>query len=958
MASGCLNLLLANPLAAEESGLIRAGDSWRYFRGRTEPALPGIDWRVVAFDDSAWEAGPSGLGYGDADDATDLVDMGGRYASIYLRKKFLLADPADVRWLILRADYEDGFAVFLNGTEVLRRNLPGAPGSPVPFDARATTWRASLKAEEFDLTSFRGLLVAGENVLAIQVHEDLGGVVGVSMVPELLANFQRGPFIQNAGPTHMEIIWRTPVPATSVVEYGPTSSLGQTAGSEVQATNHVVRLTDLEPGTLYHYRVISSGGNDTAVSDVRSFRTLKSAGAIRFAVLGDSGSGLRPQLNVARAIRDLAPDLVMHAGDVVYPSFTAGLADTHCLSVYQRHMQGTPYFFAFGNHDIYDGDAHYLDAFHLPTNQVTGTEHYYSFDHGDAHFAVLYQPMAHQYLLTPGNPQHTWLAADLAATTKPWKFVVLHLPLFTSAHHRHDDANWNGVVDTEEVRAAVLPLARQWGVQLVISAHAHVYERFAPVEGVHTLVSGAGGGSLYPFVERDAASAQMWSRYHTVLITVQGDELTLEAFSDTGIRFDQATIRRAPPGPRVYQAAWHTPAWPPSSPALDGNVTGEVFDLVGEAIPSLPGEFSNPGRLRVDHDRTDLHVGLEQLMIPAGSDVFLFVESPRLAGVTQLAGLGNGIVDPEAEGADGLDFLENLAFTNFTPAVGCVLGDEMADRTIRGFARSAGPLAAGQGIFRLEKGLPSVAGARIRQFNRSPEGAGEPGEQNADFVVVSIPLSELGGLPAGERIRVGLVVGGNRVETNNVAQARWLDRSFVGSLLLGSGLGPLLLQGVEVQLAPDPDPDRDGIGTEEELRLGLDPLNSDTDGDGLQDGWELTFGFNPLSAPGAGEALEDPDGDGLTNAEEQVFGSHPRDPASGLKLEARMLTGGGVRLSWPARPGWRFMLQSAGRPEGEFADVEGAGFPREATAQVETFDLSRADLDAASQRFFRLVYLP
>ena len=36
------------------------------------------------------------------------------------------------------------------------------------------------------------------------------------------------------------------------------------------------------------------------------------------------------------------------------------------------------------------------------------------------------QPFQHK--LTPGNSQHTWLVNDLAATTKPWKIIITHLP--------------------------------------------------------------------------------------------------------------------------------------------------------------------------------------------------------------------------------------------------------------------------------------------------------------------------------------------------------------------------------------------------------------------------------------------------------------------------------------------------------------------------------------------------
>ena len=70
----------------------------------------------------------------------------------------------------------------------------------------------------------------------------------------------------------------------------------------------------------------------------------------------------------------------------------------------------------------------YLEAFYLPTNSVsvadhlrfgTSPEHYYSFDQGDLHMAVLFVPFISQYKLNVGDAQYQWLTNDLAATRKP-----------------------------------------------------------------------------------------------------------------------------------------------------------------------------------------------------------------------------------------------------------------------------------------------------------------------------------------------------------------------------------------------------------------------------------------------------------------------------------------------------------------------------------------------------------
>ena len=96
----------------------------------------------------------------------------------------------------------------------------------------------------------------------------------------------------------------------------------------------------------------------------------------------------------------------------------------------------------------------------------------------------------------------------------------------------------------------------------------------------------------------------------------------------------------------------------------------------------------------------------------------------------------------------------------------------------------------------------SIAGTRLQQFNRSPQGAAVTYEQNADFIELVIPFSELGNLKPGDTIRIGAVVGGG--EFNVGAQTRQFDTAALGYSLTGSGQASVVLEGVSVQLATDP----------------------------------------------------------------------------------------------------------------------------------------------------------
>jgi hypothetical protein len=100
----------------------------------------------------------------------------------------------------------------------------------------------------------------------------------------------------------------------------------------------------------------------------------------------------------------------------------------------------------------------------------------------------------------------------------------------------------------------------------------------------------------------------------------------------------------------------------------------------------------------------------------------------------------------------------------------------------------------------------------LQQFNRSPQYGVAPGEQNADFIQVSIPLSQLGQPQPGERIRVGAVAAFFESPSPAGLFRAILDPGCLGALRTGHSPDALALEGVAVVLAgPSPDPIRVGI---------------------------------------------------------------------------------------------------------------------------------------------------
>ena len=897
---------------AADRAFIKPGDNWSYFKGTVAPP---VNWPAVLFDDSAWPSGPAGfsIGFGNYDEATTLPDMPGNYVSVFLRRKFVVAQLDDVVWPVLRIDYDDGFVAYLNGVEIARRGLPGNVGSSVLFNTPASPHSRGV-GEEIDLRAWRSLFHEGTNVLALQVHNAQVGDATWAVVPALLAGITRGPFLQSTSTNRTLVVWKTAIPADTKVEFGLTPQLGTVVFDAVPNTNHVVELTGLQADTPYFYQASSSAAGKTVRSHVHSLTTLKSEGTVKFLVVGDTGIGQSAQYDIARELAKRGGDLLLHVGDVVYPQFTSERVDAKLFSVYGELMAAQPWFLTIGNHDLYAGEAHYLNAFHLPTNAVTGTEHFYSVDHGDVHFSVLMIPYVTQYQLTVGSDQYRWLTNDLATTSKPWKVLAYHVPMQTSALHRVDDWNLNGIRDSEEIRAVLLPVAAQYGVQITFSGHDHVFERFAPTNGVHTITTGGGGVVLYGLAERDAGSVQLWPQHHFVEVEVMGDRMELRAIDRYGVQFDSQVIHRSPPLDDLHTAAWHSPVVESAPPNDgDGNLDGQVFDLIGAPIATKPGAFAGLGEVYVNNDKARLYVGVNRALLRDDSVVYLFIESPRLPGVTALAGLGNGLVDPASEGADGLDLLENLSFANFAPALGIILGDETADTTWRYFQRPANGLNTGQGAFVLNATFDDAAGVHVQQFNRSPQASAVAIEQNADLVEVSIPYATLGGLQPGDIVRVGAVVAGNGHDA--ATQRQRLDTAFLGTAMTGSGTNLVVLSGVRVQLAPDPD----------------------RDGDGLPNDWEVSNNFDPDSAVGADGATGDIDGDGAGNRLEFLAGTNPRDPLSVFEMWLTPLTETQMAIHWRTVAGLRYQLEAATSGGTAFLPLGGLYFPRTATGTTDSF---------------------
>ena len=238
---------------------VAAGATARYFLPQTNDLT--TTWFKSDFDDSTWQSGPTGIGFdlNPTPALSDLIqtDLSALVAaglnSLYVRIPFDV-DPGDAgAFLVLRAKYDDGIIVYINGTEVTRRNFGAL--LTLRYTSRASVDRSVDNARTFESTPiFQKVLEPGRNVLAIQVLGKTLKDLDLLLVPEL--DLVRVEGIQ----TNVQGYFDVPTPAFPNAEPLPGVAdepvFSQLSG--VYAAGLKVELGPAAPGSEIHLTVDGS----------------------------------------------------------------------------------------------------------------------------------------------------------------------------------------------------------------------------------------------------------------------------------------------------------------------------------------------------------------------------------------------------------------------------------------------------------------------------------------------------------------------------------------------------------------------------------------------------------------------------------------------------------------------------------------------------------------------------
>ena len=179
------NAIEFNP-GTTESTLFTTGDLWKY---HDQGVNLGTAWRASSFNDSSWAEGPSQLGYGDGDEATEVSygpDATDKQPTTYFRKTFNVSAGAYTA-ASLQVKRDDGIVVYLNGAEIGRDNLNGAA---VTYNTFASPYAMDDGNDWHTITFDPGLLNVGDNTLAIEIHQVSGTSSDLSFDARLIVAAQ------------------------------------------------------------------------------------------------------------------------------------------------------------------------------------------------------------------------------------------------------------------------------------------------------------------------------------------------------------------------------------------------------------------------------------------------------------------------------------------------------------------------------------------------------------------------------------------------------------------------------------------------------------------------------------------------------------------------------------------------------------------------------------------------
>ncbi|MEI6945957.1 heparin lyase I family protein [Paraflavisolibacter sp. H34] len=305
--------------------LVPYKDAWKYLDNGSDP---GTAWRSTTYNDDAWSSGKGKFGYG-GDGIATTVSYGpsasSKYVTTYFRKSISLPDPSVYGDFTGSVSFDDGVAVYVNGTEVFRNNLPSGTLTYTTLASSSTNTTKSF-------TIPKGSFVAGTNVLAVEVHQASLGNADLAFDLKLAGN------PDETAPTAARIDRLLPATATTKAATVTFRAVFSEKVSGVDAADFTPKATSGTPGGAV--TALAPAGTEGTAYDV-TVSGITGSGALKLN-LKSSGTGIADAVGnqlvegfssgQAYTIDRTAPTLLSSNRQVPTAALTGGTGLTFRLS--------------------------------------------------------------------------------------------------------------------------------------------------------------------------------------------------------------------------------------------------------------------------------------------------------------------------------------------------------------------------------------------------------------------------------------------------------------------------------------------------------------------------------------------------------------------------------------------------------------------------------------------------
>jgi predicted phosphodiesterase len=250
-------------------------------------------------------------------------------------------------------------------------------------------------------------------------------------------------------------------------------------------------------------------------------------GSTRFAVIGDTGTGDKPQYDIARRLEEYRQRVEftfsIMVGDNIYgPERPQDFQKKFEIPYKPLLDAGVKFYAALGNHD--DPNQRFYKPFNM------NGDRFYTFTKGNIDFFVLDS----NYM---DRKQLDWFERAIKESKADWKMAYFHHPLYSSGEAHGSEA---------DLRTLLEPVFVKYGIDVVFAGHEHFYERVKPQKGIYYFTCGGSAKLRRGDIRKGSGLTEKGDdRENTfMLVEVDKDAFAFQTISRTGATVDSGAFQR------------------------------------------------------------------------------------------------------------------------------------------------------------------------------------------------------------------------------------------------------------------------------------------------------------------------------------------------------------------------------------------------------------------------------